>query len=361
MNETDMRTMATGDPVRVAFFDAKPYDQDFFSRANEAYGFDIKYFRPRLTTDTARLAEGYPAICLFVNDRLDAPTLEVLQRAGLRVAALRCAGYNNVDLTATHGRVRVLRVPAYSPHAVAEHTIALLLALDRKIHKAYNRTRDNNFSLNGLLGFDLFGKTAGIIGTGKIGRLVIRILRGFGMRTLAFDPFPDASAAAAEGFEYVPLNRLYAESDVISLHCPLTPETKQLINADALRAMKPGVTLLNTGRGKLIHTIALIEALKEKRVGAAGLDVYEEEERYFFEDWSAGGVEDDLLARLLTFPNVLVTSHQAFFTREALENIAATTLENIRSFFAGAPLTNEICYRCSAPTCRKKETGSCFA
>ena len=332
---------------RIALFDTKPDDQEFFSAANRAFGFDLKFLRPRLTADTVRLAEGFPVICAFVNDRLDAPIVDALVAGGTRLVALRCAGYNQVDLNACHGRLRVARVPAYSPHAVAEHAAALLLALNRRIHKAYLRTRELNFSLHGLLGMDLYGKTAGIIGAGKIGRVLAGILRGFGMRVRVSDPRPDPAWAAGIGADFVDLAALYRDSDVISLHCPLTPDTRHLINAAAIAQMKPGVILINTGRGKLMDTRALIAGLKSRRIGGAGLDVYEEEEQYFFEDFSSSVVDDDLLARLLTFPNVLITSHQAFFTREALTEIAHTTLDNVRRFLAGEPLPNEICCRCA--------------
>ncbi len=331
----------------IAVFDTKPYDQEFFEAANARFGFALRFFRPRLNADTVRMAEGFPAVCVFVNDAVDAPTADALARMGVRFVALRCAGYNNVDLRAAAGRLRVVRVPAYSPHAVAEHAVALMLALNRKTHRAYLRTRDANFSLQGLLGFDLHGKTAGVIGTGKIGRVVVGILRGFGMQVLAHDPFPDSAFAAASGCRYAPLEEIFRASDVITLHCPLTPETAQMIRAETIAQMKKGVTIINTGRGKLIRTKDLIAGLKSGRIGAAGLDVYEEEEHYFFEDYSAGGIQDDVLARLTTFPNVLITAHQAFFTREALANIAATTLENLRCCFAGEPSPNEICVQCA--------------
>lgn len=332
--------------IRTAFFDAKPYDIEFFTAANERHGFELKFLRPRLTPDTVRLAEGFDSVCVFVNDQLDAPVIGHLHAAGVRLIALRCAGYNNVDLNAAHGRLRVVRVPAYSPHAVAEHTVALLLALNRKTHRAFHRTRDGNFSIQGLMGVDLHGRTAGVIGTGRIGRLLAGILRGFGMRVLAFDPFPDPGWAAKAGVEYVGFDRLCREADAISLHCPLTPETRHLINAAAIARMKRGVWIVNTSRGALIDTPALVAGLKSGHVGGAALDVYEEEEGYFFEDLSSAVMADDVLARLLTFPNVLITSHQAFFTREALEQIADTTLANIRAFHAGDPLVNEICRRC---------------
>jgi len=330
----------------VAVFDAKPYDREFFEAANARYGFDLHFLPPRLNRETVRLADGFPAVCVFVNDVLDAPVIEALQRGGVQIVALRCAGHNHVDLAAAWGRLRVVRVPAYSPHAVAEHAAALILTLNRKTHRAYYRTRDANFSLQGLMGFDLYGRTAGIVGTGRIGRALAGILRGFGVRVLAHDPSPDETAARAIGFEYAGLDDLYRQSDILSLHCPLTPETRHMIRAETIERMKNGVMLINTGRGKLIKTVDLIRGLKSRKIGAAGLDVYEEEEEYFFEDFSAGGIDDDVLARLMTFPNVLITAHQAFFTRQALEAIADTTLENLRRFFDGEALQNEVCARC---------------
>ncbi|MBN1895738.1 2-hydroxyacid dehydrogenase, partial [bacterium] len=318
---------------QIAFFDAKPYDREFFEEANRRFGYPITFYESHLTPDSAGLARGFDGVCVFVNDRLDASIIGRLHEMGIRLIALRSAGYNNVDLKAVYGRIHVVRVPAYSPHAVAEHAVALMLALNRKTHKAYNRTRDNNFTLSGLLGFDMYGKTAGVIGTGKIGRCAIGILRGFGMNILAFDKFPDEEYAKSASITYTDLDTLYGRSDIITLHCPLTPENVHMINSGSIARMKDGVMIINTGRGKLINTRDLIEGLKSRKIGSAGLDVYEEETEYFFEDWSHLGLEDDVLARLTTFPNVLVTSHQGFFTREALSNIADTTLENIRLFF----------------------------
>jgi D-lactate dehydrogenase len=345
---------------RVIFFDAKPYDRQFFDAASPKYGFEIKYIANRLSADTAPLAAGYDAVCAFVNDEISGPVTDILFNEGIRMIALRCAGYNNVDLQSAFGRIHVARVPAYSPYAVAEHAVALLMALNRKTHKAYNRTRDSNFALGGLLGFDLHGKTAGIIGTGRIGQIMAEILRGFGMRILAFDRFPKTDWAAKNGVEYVEEDELYRQADVISLHCPLTPETQYMINAASLAKMKDDVVLINTSRGGLIQTRDLIQALKNKKIGAAGLDVYEEEDGYFFEDRSGEVLTDDVLARLFTFPNVLVTAHQAFFTREALTNIAETTLGNLDQFFRGETMANEICYHCSKDCCPRKTTGKCF-
>jgi D-lactate dehydrogenase len=345
---------------KIAFFDAKPYDVEFFESANRHFEFPIKYFPNHLTEDSAEWIRGFDVVCVFVNDLLDAPVLERLHANGIRLIALRSAGYNNVDLRVVYGRIHVVRVPAYSPHAIAEHAVALMLTLNRKTHKAYNRTRDNNFTLNGLLGFDMHGKTAGVIGTGKIGTCTIDILKGFGMRILAYDKIPDAAYAKAAGIEYVDLDTLYGLSDIITLHCPLTPENVHMIRAETIARMKDGVMIINTGRGKLIRTQDLIEGLKTRKIGAAGLDVYEEETEYFFEDWSHVGLDDDVLARLTTFPNVLVTSHQGFFTKEALANIAETTLENVRLFFEQDRLPNEICYKCTNAVCPRSRTGRCF-
>ena len=289
------------------------------------------------------LAQDTDVVCIFVNDTADAETIGRLAAMGVKLIALRCAGFNNVDLNAAaRHRIPVVRVPAYSPYAVAEYAVALMLALNRKIHRAYWRTRDGNFSLHGLLGFDMYGKTAGIVGTGQIAKVLIRILKGFGLNILAYDLYPDREFAANEGVEYVPLEQLFRQSDIISLHCPLTEQTRYMINEKAIDQMKEGMMLINTGRGQLIHTEALIEGLKKKKIGSAGLDVYEEEAAYFYEDTSDRIMGDDMLARLLSFNNVIVTSHQGFFTREALDNIAHTTLQNVRDFSDGRRLTNEV-------------------
>jgi len=346
--------------IQTAFFDAKPYDREMFEMVNRGYGIELKYFDDHLNADTVPIAAGADAICLFVNDAVPRKVAEALAAQGVRLIALRCAGYNNVDLKAVYQRIHVVHVPAYSPFAVAEHAAALLLTLNRKTHKAYSRTRDGNFSINGLMGFDLHGKTAGVVGMGKIGRVMSGILRGFGMRVLAFDPFPDAAFAQASGCTYTDLPTLYREADIITLHCPLTPDNVQMINAETIAQMKNGVVVINTGRGKLIDTRALIHGLKSCKIGAAGLDVYEEETDYFFEDRSSAVIGDDVLARLMTFPNVLITSHQAFFTREAMANIAQTTLGNIRAFFEQGELPHEICYRCGEAACLRKATGKCF-
>jgi D-lactate dehydrogenase len=315
--------------MRTAVFSTKSYDREFLERANARYGHDLAFLQPRLTIDTVGLADGFAAVCVFVNDHLGADVLERLAAGGTRVVALRCAGFNNVALAAA-ARLgfTVVRVPAYSPNAVAEHTVGLMLALNRKLHRAYNRVREGNFSLDGLLGFDLHGKTIGLIGTGQIGSLVARIAAGFGCRLLGHDPKPSA-ACEALGMSYVPLASLMAEADIVSLHCPLTPDTRHLIDARAIEGMKSGVMLINTSRGAVVDTPAVIQGLKSGRIGSLGLDVYEEEADYFFEDLSDTGIADDVLARLLTFPNVLITGHQGFFTREALDAIASTTLENL--------------------------------
>ncbi|MBV9275533.1 MAG: 2-hydroxyacid dehydrogenase [Verrucomicrobia bacterium] len=324
--------MGTGKPT-VAVFDTKPYDRDYLNRAVGSEELAWRFHDFRLEPETALAAKGALAVCVFVNDVVNREVAEALAGSGVGLVALRCAGFNNVDLNAAKELgIVVTRVPSYSPHAVAEHAIALLLALNRKIHRAFNRVRELNFSLHGLLGFDLYGKTAGIVGTGKTGQLVGEILRGFQMRVLAFDPYPNEQWAARNEIKYVEMSTLVKESDVISLHAPLTPQTDRIINADTLSQMKSGVVLVNVSRGRLIHTTALLTALKNGHVGGVALDVYEEEEGIFFEDLSGEVLQDDELARLLTFPNVLVTAHQAFFTREALNEISRVTVENIRRF-----------------------------
>lgn len=335
--------MSLNQETRIAFYGTMPYDRKTFDKINEDFGFDIKYFMANIHKDNIVLAKGCRAICIFVNDNLDASTIYQLKEQGVELIALRCAGFNNVDLDAAQAAgIRVVRVPAYSPHAVAEYALALMLALNRKIQRASWRTRDGNFSLNGLLGFDMHGKTVGIIGTGKIAKVLIGILRGFGMRILAYDVYPDYQFAEANGVEYVTLDELYAQSDIISLHCPLTPETEYIINKDSIAKMKKGVMIINTGRGLLINSDDLIEGLKSQQVGFAGLDVYEEEANYFFKDKSDRIIEDDTLARLLSFNNVIMTSHQAFFTAEATDNIAITTLSNVQAFVRGEELVNEV-------------------
>ncbi len=345
---------------KIAFFDAKPYDIEVFNEVNKKFGYIIKYFPQHLNEDTAYLAKGFDTACAFVNDKLDKAVIDKFHEYGIGMAALRSAGYNNVDLRSAYLKLHVTRVPAYSPNAVAEHTLALMLSLNRKIHKAYYRTRDNNFSINGFLGFDMAGKTVGVIGTGRIGRILINILKGFGVKILAHDSYPDRKYAVKNGIKYVELKKLFRESDIITLHCPLTKETDHLIDRKAISMMKKGVMIINTGRGRLIDTKALIAGLKTDKIGYAGLDVYEEEDKYFFEDFSGKIVNDDTLARLLTFNNVLITSHQGFFTKEAITNIAETTLQNIDDYFRGRALKNEICYQCGEKTCRRDKKGRCF-
>src|SRR5574344_982890 len=318
--------------LKIAFYDTKPYDERSFKEVNEKYGFDIRYYKGRLNLNNVVLTKGVDAVCIFVNDTADAEVIQALADNGVKLLALRCAGYNNVDLKAAKDKMTIVRVPAYSPYAVAEYTLALMLSLNRKIPRATMRTRDGNFSLHGLMGFDMHGKTVGIIGTGKIAKILIKILKGFGMNIIAYDLFPDYNFARENHFIYASLDELYKASDIISLHCPLTEQTKYLINDYSISKMKDGVMIINTGRGQLIHTNALIEGLKNKKIGSAGLDVYEEEGDYFYEDKSDRIIDDDVLARLLSFNNVIVTSHQAFFTHEALENIASTTLQNIKDF-----------------------------
>ena len=319
--------------MKLAFFDTKSYDIPGFDRYAVPAGIEIKYFEPNLSIDTAPLAAGFDAVCVFVNDIVDAAVVEKLYELGVKAIVLRCAGFNNVDLRACQGKLRVFRVPAYSPHAVAEHAMALLLTVNRRTHKAHIRTREFNFSLQGLTGFDLYGKTVGIIGTGKIGRVFANICRGFGMKILAYDKFP----VPESDLNYVSLEELWRESDIISLHCPLTDETRHLIDKNSIARMKEGVVIVNTSRGGLVNTEDLIDGIKQQKVGAACLDVYEEEGDLFYEDFSGNIVQDDKLVRLIAMPNVIVTSHQAFLTNEALDNIASTTVNNLVRFFSGNP------------------------
>ncbi len=321
---------------KIAFFDAKPYDRVWFDKLNK--DFEIQYFESRLRPESVRLAEGCRAVCAFVNDDLGDSTVNSLAELGAEIIAMRCAGYNNVSLSAARGKIRVVRVPAYSPYAVAEHAIGMILMLNRKLHKAYIRSRDFNFSLNGLVGFDLHGKTAGVIGTGRIGRAFIDICRGFGMNVIASDPYPSADS----GINYVSREELFRQSDIISLHCPLTEDTRYIINEGSLGMMKPEALIVNTSRGSLIDSEALLNALNEKRIGGAALDVYEEETDLFFRDNSNKIVTDEILSLLVSRPNVLITSHQAYLTREALQSIAAQTLESLSDFFAGRELKYEI-------------------
>lgn len=343
--------------MKVAFFDTKDYDRQTFEPYSRE-DFEFHFYDTRLTEDTAELARGADTVCVFVNDNVNAAVIEKLTALGVKLIALRCAGYNNVDLAAAFGKIHVVRVPAYSPYAVAEHAMALLLTSIRRIHKAYNRTREFNFSLSGLTGFDLHGKTMGVIGTGKIGGCFINICKGFGMNVLAYDKYP----VKIEDVRCVELDELIQKSDIISLHCPLTAETEHLIDAKSISKMKKGVVILNTSRGALIDSEALLNGIKERKIGAACLDVYEEESDLFFEDLSGHIVNDDTLARLISMPNVIVTSHQAFLTKEALAGIAETTVRNICAYFHENRIANEICYRCGeVENCSKRQEqgGAC--
>lgn len=343
--------------IKVAVFDTKPYDKKYLSEFAEKESISLSFFETKLDENTVSLAQNHDAVCVFVNDNVNDAVINALKQRGIKMIALRCAGFNNVDLNAAFGNIHVLRVPSYSPNAVAEHAMALLLTSIRRIHKAYNRTRDFNFSLNGLTGFDLNGKTCGVIGTGKIGKVFINICKGFGMNILAYDPYPDAGLDV----EYVDKKTLFEKSDIISLHCPLTEDTDHIIDSDSISLMKKGVVIINTSRGALIDTESLIEGIKERKVGAACLDVYEEESDLFFEDRSGHIMNDENLARLISMPNVLITSHQAFLTEEALRNIAETTINNIKRFFNDEKTENEICYHCSRTgECRKKRSEKCF-
>lgn len=323
--------------MKIAFYDTKPYDKVYFNEINQKYGFEIIYLETKLNEWTAVLANGMAAAVAFVNDNINESTINTLYENGTGILAMRCAGYNNVDMNAAAGKLRIVRVPDYSPYAIAEHTMALLLTLVRKTHKAYNRTREYNFSLSGLGGFDLHGKTVGVIGTGKIGSVFIDICKGFGMNVLAYDPYPSRSDV-----EYTDLHTLCGKADIISLHCPLTNDTYHIINRSTIALMKNGVYIINSSRGALIDSDALLDAIKAEKVGGAGLDVYEEESDFFYEDLSNTILRDEVLSRLITMPNVLVTSHQAFLTNEALRQIAETTLENLDAYFSGELLKNEI-------------------
>lgn len=328
--------------MKVAFFSTKPYDKKVFQETNPAHNHELVFFEPRLTPRTAALAKGFTVVCVFINDELNAATLGEIAQTGTRVIALRCAGFNNVDLAvAKELDLTVVRVPAYSPYAVAEHAVGLIMMLNRKLYRAYNRVRDDNFALNGLLGFDLHGKTVGIVGTGKIGQCFAQIMQGFGCQLLAYDVRPNPVCVAL-GVQYVGLPDLLAESDVVSLHCPLLSATYHMINHGSLQHLKPGAMLINTSRGGLVDTQAVIDALKSGRVGYFGTDVYEEEESLFFEDRSDTVIQDDTFQLLQSFPNVVITAHQAFFTREALMNIAETTLSNLDDLEAGRPCANTV-------------------
>ncbi len=324
--------------IKIAFFDSKPYDKIYFDKHKEGYSAQIKYIEYKLNSDTAYLAKGYDAVCAFVNDDIDEETIHALKNLNINIIALRCAGYNNVDLKAAKDNIKIVRVPGYSPYAIAEHTMALLLTLVRKIHRSYNRTRDYNFSLYRLIGFDLKGKTIGIVGTGKIGKVFTDICKGFGMNILAYDPYPDKSLDV----KYTDFDTICKECDIISLHCPLTKENFHIIDKKSLSKMKKGVIILNTSRGALIDGEDLLNALREQTVGGAGLDVYEEETDFFYEDYSYKIINDQVLSGLISMPNVIITSHQAFLTHEALESIAETTLSNLKDFFDGKELINEV-------------------
>lgn len=324
--------------MKIAFFDTKSYDKASFEQQGNENGIEFKFFDTKLNEDTVRLANGFDGVCIFVNDTANKAVIDALYEYGVKIIVLRCAGFNNVDLKAAEGKITVVRVPAYSPYAVAEHTMALLLTSVRRIHKAFVRTKSFNFSLSDLTGFDLYGKTVGVIGTGKIGKIFINICRGFGMNVLAYDKFPDKSS----DIKYVDLDELFKSSDIISLHCPLTDETHHIINHNSIQKMKRGVMIVNTSRGALIDADALLDGIKARHIGGACLDVYEEESDFFFEDYSSHIVEDDVLARLISMPNVIVTSHQAFLTEEALANIAQTSIENIIEFFDTGKCKNEV-------------------
>ena len=343
--------------MKIAFFDTKQYDEISFEKFSKERNITFKYFEPKLTIDTVELAKGYDAVCVFVNDVLNKDVIEKLYEFGIKAIFLRCAGFNNVDVKAAFGKIHVFRVPAYSPYAVAEHAMALYMTNNRRIHKAYNRTREYNFSLNGLTGHDMHGKTVGVIGTGRIGKCFINICKGFGMNVICYDAYP-----SDESLNYVTLDEIFEKSDIISLHCPLTPETRHLINEDSIKKMKKGVSIINTSRGALIDTNALLKGITDRIIGDACLDVYEEEGELFYEDKSGHIMNDDTLLKLIAMPNVIITSHQAFLTHEALENIADTTTQNIVNFFGDNFVTdNEVCYHCgNEQNCQKKRKQKCF-
>lgn len=328
--------------VRIAFFDTKSYDRESFQGEMGGSDWEFYFYKERLTENSVALTKDKDVVCVFVNDECNARVIDAMAKNGVKLIALRCAGFNNVDLHAAKHKIKVVRVPAYSPHAVAEYAVTLMLCLNRKVYRSVNRTREGNFKLKGLMGFDMYGKTAGVIGLGRIAKELVKILRGFGMRVLAYDIYPDEAFAKDNGVQMVSLDQLYAESDIISLHCPLTDDTRYIINAESIAKMKQGVMIINTGRGKLINTGDLIGGLRSGKVGSAGLDVYEEEQNFFYEDRSDKMLDDDKLALLLMMPNVIMSSHQAFFTHEAMHNIAQTTLSNIRDWAEGHELVNEV-------------------
>lgn len=328
--------------IKIAFFDTKEYDKKLFDEYNKKYGYEITYLESKLNSETAPLSKGFDVVCIFVNDIVNEKTIKILKECGVKLIALRCAGFNNVDIKHLDESLKVVRVPAYSPYAVAEHATALLLDLDRKIYKAYQRTKKYNFTLNGLLGFDIHGKTVGVVGTGKIGKCFINIMKGFGATVLAYDLFEDKEYAKEKNFEYVSLDELYEKSDIISLHCPLTEGNINMINKNSMGKMKNGVVIINTSRGKLIDTDDLISELEKGKIGGVGLDVYDEEEEFFLNDMSNSYIRDKELSTLLSMPNVVITSHQAFFTKEALNKIASDTCENIKDIFEKGESVNEV-------------------
>lgn len=344
--------------MKIAFFDTKNYDIESFDSYIKERNIEVKYFEPKLNIDTVELAKGFDGVCVFVNDYLNKDVINRLYELGIKAIFLRCAGFNNVDLTAAFGKIHVYRVPAYSPYAVAEHAMALYLTSNRRIHKAYNRVKEYNFSLSGLAGNDLYGKTVGVIGTGKIGRIFINICRGFGMKVIAYDLFPIKDS----DIEYVSLKELFKQSDIISLHCPLTPETTHIINKDSIALMKKGVAIINTSRGGLINSEDLLQGIKDRKIGTVCLDVYEEESDVFFEDKSGHIMNDETLLQLIAMPNVIITSHQAFLTKEALNNIADTTTRNIVDFFSDKLLSDtEVCYHCgNQASCKRERKAKCF-
>lgn len=331
--------------MKIAFYGTKPYDKESFDKYKEKYGVSFKYFETKLNEDTVELAKGFDGVCIFVNDTVNTNVIDALYNMGVKQVYLRCSGFNNIDMKYAKDKLHIMRVPAYSPYAVAEHAIALLLTLVRRTHKGYIRSRDFNFSLNGLTGFDLYNKTVGVIGTGKIGEVFINICRGFGMKVLAFDKYPKKDLENGDTIRYVDMDTLLKSSDIISLHCPLTDETQYIINEKSLKNIKKGVIIINTSRGALVDTEALLNGIKSRKIGGACLDVYEEESDVFFEDNSGHIMDDDILARLISMPNVILTSHQAFLTEEALQNIAITTLENITAFSKTGFCANEISYK----------------
>ncbi len=327
--------------IKIAFFDTKEYDRKLFDEYNKKYDYEITYFESTLNAETAPLSKGFDVVCIFVHDKIDEKAIKILEENGVKLIALRCAGFNNVDLE-HKGNIRVVRVPQYSPYAVAEHAVALLLNLTRKLYKSYQRTRKYNFTLDGLLGFDIHGKTVGVIGTGRIGKVFIQIMKGFGTKVIAYDLYKDELASREIGFEYVSLDELYAQSDIISLHCPLTPETENIINEQSIRKMKDGVVLINCSRGKLVDTNSLIKEMETGKIGGVGLDVYEDEDEFFLRDMTNSYKRDTNLSILLSMPNLIITSHQAFFTKEALDKIASDTFQNIKEIFDGTTCNNEL-------------------